>query len=130
MNRFYISKGDDLPFFIFSLVNGIMYVVWTFAYILCLILRGQAFSTAQTNMMLTGQSTYTVEVTSPFFAVLKIVAMALPVILTAWTVYLFVNDRKGKELCDKIVILSVFGADLLCGIMCLLDLSVFHMILV
>ena len=129
MKRIYIEKGDSLPFFIVSLINGGFYLVWNIAYILCLILRHQAFNTAQVNMMLTGQSTYTVEVTSPFFVVLKITAMALPVILAAWTAFMLVNDRKGKELCDRIIILSVFGADLLCGVMCLLDISVLHMIL-
>ncbi len=129
MRKIEIEKGESLPFLIFSLVNGIFYTVWNFVYILCLILRNDAFNTAQVNMALTGQSTYTVEVTSPFFAILKFTAMALPVILAVWTALLVVTDRKGKELCDKKIILAVFVADLLCGVFCVLDVSLLRMIL-
>ena len=128
MNRFYIKKGDSRFFFIFSIVNAALFTVWDIAYIICIFLRNAAFATAQTNMALSGQAEYTVEVTSPFFPVLVAFAYTLPVILAVWTVVLYVTDHKNKELADNKLIFTAFGADILAAILCALDITAIHMI--
>ena len=128
MNRFYIKKGDSRFFYIFSIVNAALFTVWDIAYIICIFLRNAAFATAQTNMALSGQAEYTVEVTSPFFPVLVAFAYTLPVILAVWTVVLYVTDHKNKELADNKLIFTAFGADILAAILCALDITAIHMI--
>ncbi len=128
MKRIFVEKGDSKLFFVTSLVNGILYIVWLAAYVICLILRSAAFNSAQSSMALGGYASYTVEVTSPFFGVLKFFAMLLPVILTAWTVMLMVFDRKGYKLCKNVLICIVYAADVLCAVFCALDIALLHMI--
>lgn len=122
------EKGDSRLFFVFSLVAGIFNILWFGIYTVCLFLRTQVFNTAQTNMMLSGQSTYTVEVTSPLFGVLKVLAYVIPVIITVWTVLLLVNDKKGRHLCDKWIIGSVFGAQLISALLVTADITMWHMV--
>lgn len=122
------EKGDSRLFFVFTLISGIVNTLWLAVYTVCLILRNQAFNTAQTNMILSGQSTYTVEVTSPFFGILKVLAYVLPVIITVWTVLLLVNDRKNKKLCDKWLIAAVFGAELISALLITADITMWHMV--
>lgn len=128
MNRFYIKKGDSSLLFALSIINAALFTVWDIAYIVCIFLRNAAFATAQTNMALSGQAEYTVEVTSPFFPVLVAVAYVLPVLLGVWTVILYVTDRKNKELTDNKLIFTVFGADILAAVLCALDITAIHMI--
>ncbi|MBR3768376.1 MAG: hypothetical protein IKL10_09105 [Clostridia bacterium] len=124
------EKGENLAFFILTLVNGIFYGVWFLAYIICSVLRYQAFNTAQTNMMISGFTNFTVEVTSPFFAVLKFAVLLLPVILAVWTVMMFIIDHKGKKLCDKWLVIAVFAVDFLCALIASADIISLHMIFV
>ena len=128
MAGFTLRKGDSRFFFIFSIVNTGLFAVWDVAYIVCIFLRNAAFSTAQTNMAITGQTEYTVEVTSPFFPVLRIVVYLLPVVLAVWTAVLYALDRKNKELTDNKLIFAAFGADILAAILCALDITAIHMI--
>lgn len=128
MAGFTLKKGDSRFFFIFSIVNTVLFAVWDVAYIVCIFLRNAAFSTAQTNMAITGQTEYTVEVTSPFFPVLRIVVYLLPVVLAVWTAVLYALDRKNKELTDNKLIFAAFGADILAAILCALDITAVHMI--
>lgn len=122
------EKGDSKLFFAFTLICGILNTVWFVVYLICLALRSQAFNTAQTNMILSGQSTYTVEVTSPFFAILKVLSYLLPVIIAVWTVLIIVNDKKNRKLCDKWIIGSVFGAELVSVILVTADITMLHMV--
>ncbi len=128
MKRFSLEKGGSKSLFTVSAINFILYAVWFAAYIICLILRASAFNSAQSTMALSGQMNYTVEVTSPFFAVLRVFIYFLPVLLLLWTVLLMVADKKRKVLPDKIIILSVFGADLLSAAMVMVDITAAHMI--
>lgn len=128
MNRLNLRKGDSRMLFVLSLVNFITYAVWFAAYIICLILRASAFNSAQASMAISGQTTYTVEVTSPFFGVLRFFIYLLPVILLIWTVILTVTDRKRKELCDNKIIIAVFGIDAVCAITAAVDIMAAHMI--
>lgn len=122
------EKGDSKAFFIFSLINGILYTVWFVAYIICLILRSYAFNTAQNTMVLGGYTAFTVEVSSPMFGVLKFFMMLLPVIMAVWTVMLMVTDRKHKKLCDKWLIIAVFAADIVSALTVTLDIVTLHMV--
>lgn len=122
------EKGDSKAFFVFTVINGVLNTMWLTVYLVCLALRAQAFNTAQANMMLTGQSSYTVEVTSPFFTVLRIFAYLLPVIITVWTVLMLVNDRKNKKLCDKWLIGTVFGMELVSALLIAADITMLHMV--
>lgn len=128
MNRFTVKKGDSTFFFVLSAVNAVLFAVWDIAYIVCIFLRNAAFSTAQTNMALSGQAEYTVEITSPFFGVLKAFAFVLPLLLSVWTVVLYVIDRKNKELADNRLIFTAFGADIFAAILCALDITAIRMI--
>ncbi len=128
MNRLTLKKGDSRFFFVLSIINSVLFTVWDIAYIVCIFLRNAAFSTAQTNMALSGQTEYTVEVTSPFFAVLRFFAYILPVMLCVWTVVLYVIDRKNKKLADTKLIFTAFGADIFAAILCALDITAIHMI--
>ena len=123
-----LKKGDSGFFFWLSAVNTVLFTVWTVAYIICIFLRNAAFSTAQTNMALTGMAEYTVEITSPFFAVLKTVAFVLPVILTVWTVLLYVNHHRRLALCDNKLFIGSFAADAAAAVFCMLDVTAIHMI--
>ncbi len=128
MNRFNLKQGDSRFFFILSLINTAIFAVWDIVYILCTMLRNAAFSTAQTNMALTGQSVYTVEVTSPVFGILKAVVFSLPVILAVWTAALFITERKNKELCSTVLIIAAFAFDALAAILCAADIAALNMI--
>lgn len=128
MNRFSLKKGDSRFFFVLSIINAAVFAVWDMAYIICLFLRNSAIATAQTNMALTGQAEYTVEVTSPFFPVLRLLVFTLPVILAVWTVLLYLTDRKNRELADTKLIFVSFGADILAAILCAVDITALHMI--
>ncbi len=128
MKRISLNKGDSKFFFVLSSVNGVLYTVWTAVYLICLILRNAAFNSAQTSMAVSGHSAYTVEVTSPFFGILKVFSMLLPVIMTVWTVMLILNDRKHKQLCDSKLILGVFAADVITALLCAADITTLHMI--
>ena len=122
------EKGDSKAFFAFTVINGVLNVFWLAAYLICLALRAQAFNTAQTNMMLSGQNSYTVEVTSPFFAILKFMAYLLPVVIVVWTVLMTVTDSKNKQLCDKWLIGTVFGTELVSAILITADITMLHMV--
>ena len=128
MNRFSLKKGDSRFFFVLSIINVAVFAVWDMAYIICLFLRNSAIATAQTNMALTGQAEYTVEVTSPFCPVLRLLVFTLPVILAVWTVLLYLTDRKNRELADTKLIFASFGADILAAILCAVDITALHMI--
>ena len=128
MKGFTLKKGDSRFFFVLSIINSVLFAVWDIAYIICIFLRNSAIATAQTNMALSGQAEYTVEVTSPFFPVLVAVAYVLPVLLGVWTVILYVTDRRNKELTDNKLIFTAFGADILAAVLCALDITAIHMI--
>ena len=128
MKKFQIKPGDSKPFFILSLINGGLYAAWFITYIVCAALRASAFSSAQTSMLASGYTSFTVEVTSPMFAVLRASAYALPVVLGIWIIYYFVKERKGTSLCNNSIILSVFAADVLSALVCATDITMLHMI--
>lgn len=128
MKKFSLKKGDSKALFVVSAVNFILYAVWFAAYVICLFLRSAAFNSAQSTMALSGQVNYTVEVTSPFFAVLRIFVYFLPALLLLWTVLLMVADKKRKTLPDKRIIVAVFGVDLLSAAMVMIDVTASHMI--
>ncbi len=128
MNGFTLKKGDSRFFFVLSIINSVLFAVWDIAYIICIFLRNSAIATAQTNMALSGQAEYTVEVTSPFFPVLRVLVYILPVMLGLWTVMLYVIDRKDKELADNKLIFTAFGADILAAVLCAIDITALHMI--
>ena len=128
MKKIQIKSGDSKFFFILSLINGGLYAAWFIAYIVCTILRNSAFNSAKTSMALGGYTTYTVEVTSPMFGVLRAIAYVLPVILLVWIAVLFVLDRKNVKLCDNKLVVAVFGADVLTALVCALDIASLHMI--
>ncbi len=128
MSRLNLKKGDSRALFILSLVNFLIYAVWFVAYIVCLMLRASAFSSAQASMAISGQTNYTVEVTSPFFGVLRFFIYLLPVLLLAWLVALLVADKKKKDLCDSKIIVAVFGIDTVCAVMTALDIFSAHML--
>ncbi len=128
MRGFSLKKGDSKLLFVLSCINAALYTVWSVAYIVCAFLRDSAFNNAQSSMMLSGQATYTVEVTSPFFGVLKVFAFALPVLISVWTAVLLVTDRKNKALCDNKLIICAFGAAAAAALLCALDVAVINMI--
>ena len=128
MDRLRLKTGENKKFFIFSAVNFCLYAVWFVAYIVCVFLRAAAFNSAQSSMILSGQTNYTIEVTSPFFPVLRIFIYMLPVVMAVWTVVLLVVDRKRLELPDNKIILAVFGADTLCAITVGVDIMLQHML--
>ena len=128
MKGFTLKKGDSRFFFVLSIINSVLFAVWDIAYIICIFLRNSAIATAQTNMALSGQAEYTVEVTSPFFPVLRVLVYILPVMLGLWTVMLHLTDRKDKELADNKLIFTAFGADILAAVLCAIDITALHMI--
>ncbi len=128
MKRIQLNRGDSKLFFILSVINGGLYAVWSAAYVITAMLRHSAFNSAQASMALGGYTTYTVEVTSPMFAVLRTIVYALPVLLAVWTVLFFVKERKQVKLCDTWLIVAVFVADLVGALICAFDITAFHMI--
>ena len=122
------EKGESRAFLIFSLINAVFYASWEIIYFVCILLRNQAFNTAQSNMVLSGHTTYTVEVTSPMFAVLKFTSVLLPVFLGVWTAMLLINDKKRKQLYDKWLVVAVFVTDLVCALTVVMDITMLHMI--
>lgn len=128
MKGFTLKKGDSRFFFVLSIINSVLFAVWDIAYIICIFLRNSAIATAQTNMALSGQAEYTVEVTSPFFPVLRVLVYLLPAMLGLWTVMLHLTDRKNKELADNKLIFTAFGADILAAVLCAIDITALHMI--
>lgn len=128
MKKFQIKTGDSKFFFTLSLINGGLYFAWLVAYIVCTILRASAINSAQTSMALGGYSTYTIEVTSPMFGVLRALAYVLPVVLCVWIAVFFIVDRKNVRLCDNRLIIGVFGADVVSALLCALDITTLHMI--
>ncbi|MBQ6897421.1 MAG: hypothetical protein IJN70_00450 [Clostridia bacterium] len=128
MNGFTLKRGDSRFFFVLSIINSVLFAVWDIAYIVCIFLRNSAIATAQTNMALSGQAEYTVEVTSPFFPVLRVLVYILPVMLGLWTVMLHLTDRKDKELADNKLIFTAFGADILAAVLCAIDITALHML--
>ena len=128
MKKIQIKSGDSKFFFILSLINGGLYAAWFAAYIICTVLRNSAFNSAQASMAIGGYTTYTVEVTSPMFGVLRAFAYVLPAILLVWIAVLFVLDRKNVKLCDNKLVVAVFGADVLTALVCALDITSLHMI--
>ena len=128
MKGFTLKKGDSRFFFVLSIINSVLFAVWDIAYIICIFLRNSAIATAQTNMALSGQAEYTVEVTSPFFPVLRVIVYILPLMLGLWTVMLHLTDRKDKELADNKLIFTAFGADILAAVLCAIDITALHMI--
>ena len=111
-----------------SFVKTVLFSVWSIAYVVCVFLRSRAFNNAQTSMLASGYQTYTVQVTSPFFTVLKIGAFLLPVLLAVWTAVLYRNDRKHNIHPDKLFTLIAFGADILAAFICMLDVTLIHMV--
>lgn len=130
MKEIFTKKGESLAFYILSLINGAMYIVWTVMYFVCFILRGVAIDQACNNMLIAGYSEFTVEVTSPLFGVLNFFAAALPVVLIIWMIIFFVNDRKNKVLCDNRLIIGVFVIDLVSALTVALDVFGLHMVFV
>lgn len=128
MKRFNIRKGDSRFLFVFSLVNFFLYAVWFASYVICLMLRSSAFNSAQASMALSGQMNYTVEVTSPFFGVLRVFLYVLPVFIIVWLVALKICDKKRMTLCDNKIIIAVFGIDTVCALMSAFDMFASHMI--
>lgn len=129
MKEIFTKTGESLAFYIVSLINGAMYTVWTIMYFVCIVLRGVAIDQACNNMLMTGYTEFTVEVSSPLFGVLNFFAKALPVILIIWMVMFFVNDRKNKVLCDNRLIIGVFVINLISALVVALDVFGLHMVL-
>ena len=128
MKKITIRKGDSKPLFVLSCINAALFAVWNITYIICIFLRNAALTTAQTNMAITGQAEYVVEVTSPVFPVLRVLVYLLPVLLGVWTLLLFLADRKEQKLADTKLIFTAFGADILAAVICALDITAVHMI--
>ena len=128
MSRKLKNKGDSNFIYIFSIVKGAFFAVWCFAYVVCLALRSNAFSNAQKSLSLSGYTTYTIEVTSPFFGVLKALAMLIPVAVIIWIISLYKKDKYSKLPIEKLFPLISFGVDVVAAFICLLDITVFHMI--
>ena len=128
MNGFSLKKGDSRFFFVLTIINAAVFTVWNAAYFINAFLREAAFATAQANMALTGQSEYTLMVSSPAYGFLKAVVYILPVILILWTAFFVVTERKGKELCSGLLILWAFASDALAAILCAVDIASLKMI--
>lgn len=129
MKEIFTKKGDSTLFYVVSLINGAMYAVWTVMYFVCLVMRGIAIDTACDNMLMTGYTEFTVEVFSPIFGVLDFFAMALPVVLIAWMVMFFINDRRRINLCDRRLIIGVFCIDLISAVFIAIDVFGLHMVM-
>lgn len=123
-----IDKGETHGFFRFSVFNTILYSLWALIYIICLFARANAFTAAQAEMAVLGYAAYTVEVTSPMFGILEFIAMLLPLILAIWILVLFLNDRKGKRLCTKKIIVAAFSVDVIASLLCAMDIINLHMV--
>lgn len=128
MGRFNIKRGDSGFLFVFSLINFFLYGAWFVAYVICLMLRESAFNSAQSSMAISGQTNYTIEVSSPFFSVLRVLLYALPVFIVIWLIALKAIDSKRKDLCDNKIILAVFGVDAAAALMAAFDMFASHMI--
>ena len=128
MSRKLKNKGDSNFLYGFSIFKAALFSVWSFAYIVCLALRSNAFSNAQKSLSMSGYSTYTIEVTSPFFGVLEAVAFLIPVAVIVWIVALYKKDKHSKQPIEKLFPLIAFGVDVVAAFICLLDITVFHMI--
>ena len=128
MKRIEINRGGSKGFFILSLINGGFYAVWAIAYIVCTILRASAFSSAQSSMAIGGYSVYTLEVTSPMFAVLRVLVYTLPLVLAVWIGWLALCDKKRHTLPSSALVVGVFGADVISALLCTLDITTLHMI--
>ena len=122
------NKDYARSFLRMSFFNTVLFSAWTIAYIVCIFLRNQAFSNAQKSMVLSGYQTYTVEVTSPFFIVLKIGAILLPVVLAVWSLVLYRNDRKHHIHADKLFTLIPFCVNVVAAFICMLDITKLHMV--
>lgn len=130
MKEIFTKTGESLAFYIFSLINAVVYAVWTVIYFVCLVMRGVAIDQACGNMLMSGYQEFTVEVSSPVFGVLEMFATALPVFLIVWMAMYFINNRKNKELCDNRLIAGAFIIDVISTFVIAIDVFGLHMVMV
>ena len=121
-------KKERRSFLKLSIINLALYGFWIGAYVVCLIMRAQAFNTAQTNMALAGYVSYTVEVSSPLFGVLSFIASLLPYMMLIWTLMLARKSRKKKPLCSSKIILAVLCVNAVTAILATVDIVSLHMV--
>ncbi len=130
MKEIFTKTGESLAFYVFSLLNAVVYTVWTVIYFVCLIMRGVAIDQACGNMLMSGYQEFTVEVTSPLFGVLRMFATALPVLIIVWMIMYFVNTKKRRQLCDNRLIAGAFIIDAISTLVIAIDVFGLHMIMV
>ena len=128
MSRKLKNKGDSNFVYVFSIVKAALFSVWTFAYIVCIALRSNAFTNAQKSLSMSGYTTYTIEVSSPFFVVLKAFAFLIPVAVIVWIISVYRKDKYSSKPLEKLLPLISFAVDVVAAFVCLLDITVFHMI--
>ena len=128
MSRKIRNKGQSNFVYILSIIKTALFSVWSFSYIVCLFLRNNAFNSAVKSLTLSGYTTYTVEVSSPFFVVLKVVAFLIPVALLIWTIAIYRKGKYGQEPLQKLLPLLAFGVTAVAAIICALDITSLHMI--
>lgn len=122
-------KKDKRGLLKLSILDLAVYGFWSIAYIVCLFLRTKAFNTVQTSMASQGYiASYTIEVSSPLFSVLAILAKALPFVIILWTILFVVRANKGKSLCNKWIVLAVFAVNILCVLLVTADITKLHLI--
>lgn len=108
VNRLKILFGTSKPATVLTLVNFSVYGAWLIIYIVCTFIRASLFTQAQTRMAMQGQYQYTITVSSPVFAVLRVVLYILPVLALAWAIVVNREDKKAV-ICDKKVLIATLA---------------------
>lgn len=119
---FGFNKGDSPFLLISTIVNFALYAIWLVLYIICVVCRESMLDQAVSQMAMSGTTSYTVEISSPLFTVLRIMLYALPVVMLVWTVAIGLVSKKKKELCDSVFIIAAYAADFVAGTVAVIDI--------
>lgn len=113
LSRFARIFSESKGFSVFTLITGMILVIWNVLYIVTAIMRDILFTNAVNTMLAQGQINYTAVFSSPALSVLKFMAYIIPILILAWIFSFKKSDGKNKLYNKKTMII----------IMCLIAFS-------
>ena len=121
-NRIKLLLGTSKPASVLTLLNLGVYGVWLVLYIVCTMIRASLFSQAQSQMAMSGQTQYTVTVSSPLFTALKFILYLLPVFALVWALVIR-NEDKKEVICDKKLIIAALAVIICAAFTAFIDIG-------
>lgn len=115
--------GDSRLSVLSGILNGVLYVIWIVAYVVCVYQREGLFSRYEARMLADGIASYHMEISTPFIGLLKAMLYIMPIIVILWTVAVVMADKKGKRPASKKTLIGLFGLDTVIGITVLVDIA-------